>query len=70
MRTIPDLDRAALRLRDAMRFVLDSEQPERGLRAAIFAAISREQLEEDVQTVDDLIRGVDDKRYFDLLIDH
>jgi hypothetical protein len=50
LRTIPDLDRAALRLRDAMRFVLDPQQPEGGLRAAIFAAISREQLEEDVQT--------------------
>ena len=44
--------------------------PERGLRAAIFAAISREQLEEDVQTVDDLSRGEDETRYFDQLIDH
>jgi hypothetical protein len=70
LRTIRDLDRAALRLRDAMRFVLDPEQPEVGLRAAIFAAISKDQLEEDVQTVDDLSRGEDETRYFDQLIDH
>jgi TnpA family transposase len=70
LRTIADLDRSALRLREAMRFVLDRERPELGLRAAIFAAISREQLGADVQTVDDLSRGEDETRYFDQLIDH
>jgi hypothetical protein len=45
LRTIPNLDRAAARLRDAVRFLLDTNQPELGLREAIFEAISREQLE-------------------------
>ena len=70
LRTISDLDRAALRLRDAVRIVLGEEQTDLGLRAAIFAAIPRELLEEDVQTVDELSRGEDETRYFDQLIDH
>jgi hypothetical protein len=70
LKTIPELDRAASRLRDAVRFVLDAKQPDLGLRTAIFDAISREQLEKDVQTVDDLTRGEDETRYFDQLIDY
>jgi len=70
LRTIPNLDRAAARLRDAVRFVLDTNQPELGLREAIFEAISREQLEKDVQTVDDLSRAEAETRYFDQLISH
>jgi hypothetical protein len=70
LKTIPALDRAAAQLRDAVLFVLDEEQPDQGLRAAIFEAIPREQLEKDVQTVDALIRGGDETRYFDQLIDH
>jgi hypothetical protein len=70
LRTIRDLDQAALRLRDAMLFVLDPKQSDLGLRAAIFSAISRDQIEEAVQTVDDLSRGEDETRYFDQLIDH
>ena len=59
-----------MRLRDAVRIVLGEEQTDLGLRAAIFAAIPRELLEEDVQTVDELSRGEDETRYFDQLIDH
>src|SRR5450631_2626406 len=70
LKTIPTLDRAAAHLRDAVRLVLDEKQPDRGLRAVIFEAISREQLEKDVQTVDALIRGEDETRYFDQLVDH
>jgi hypothetical protein len=44
LKTIPELDRAASRLRDAARFVLDARQPDLGLRAAIFDVISREHL--------------------------
>jgi len=39
-----------------------------GLREPIFETISREQLEKDVQTVDDLSRGETETRYFDELI--
>jgi TnpA family transposase len=70
LRTIPELDCAAARLRDAVLFVIDEKQPDQGLRAAIFEAISREQLEKDVQTVNALTRGEDETRYFDQLIDH
>jgi TnpA family transposase len=70
LRSLRDLDQAALRLKDAMLFVLDAKQPDLGLRAAIFPAISRDQIEEAVQTVDDLSRGKDETRYFDQLIDH
>ncbi len=41
LRTISDLDRAALRLRDAVSIMLDDKQPDRGLRAAIFALVAR-----------------------------
>jgi hypothetical protein len=37
------------RLRDAVRFLLDTNQPELGLREVIFETISREQLEKDVR---------------------
>ena len=70
LETLPKLDLAALRLRDAVRFVLDAERPEVGLRAAIFEAIAREQLEEDVATIGEISRGQDEIRYFDQLIDH
>ena len=70
MESLPKLDLAALRLRDAVRFVLDAERPAVGLRAAIFEAIAREQLEEDVATICEISRGQDEIRYFDQLIDH
>ena len=68
--TIPELDRAALRLRDAVRIVLDDKQPDLALRAAIFALVSREQLEEDVHTVDNQTRGEDETHYYEHLVNH
>jgi hypothetical protein len=56
LKSIADLDRAALRLRDAVRVVLDVNQPDEALRAAIFALVPRERLEQDVHTVDELTR--------------
>jgi hypothetical protein len=70
LESLPKLDLAALRLRDAVRFVLDADRPEVGLRAAIFEAISRDQLEKDVVTIGEISRGKDETRYFDQLIDH
>jgi hypothetical protein len=70
LRTIPDLDRAALRMRDAVSILLDDQQPDRGLRAAIFALVSREQLEKDVATVDELAREEDEAHYYEHLINH
>jgi TnpA family transposase len=70
LKSIPDLDRAALRLRDAVRVVLDVNQPDEALRAAIFALVPREQLEQDVHTVDELSRGEDETHYFENLAHH
>ena len=70
LRTISDLDRAALRLRDAMRVVLDASQPDLALRAAIFALVPREQLEKDVNTVDKLSRSEDETHYYEHLVHH
>ena len=70
LESLPKLDLAALRLRDAVRFLLDAERPEVGLRAAIFEAIAREQLEQDVATIGEISRSEDETRYFDQMIDH
>ena len=40
------------------------------MREAIFEAISREQLEKDIPTVDDLSRDETETRYFEQLIGH
>jgi hypothetical protein len=48
LRTLPDLDASALRLREMGLIVLDPLYADAELRAAIFARISREQLEKDV----------------------
>jgi len=48
LETIGDLDAAALRLRDAVRIVLDSSYAHDAVRAAIFGLIARPQLEQDV----------------------
>lgn len=70
LKTIPNLDRATLRLRDAVRVVLDMNQPDEKLRAAIFALVPRKQLEEDIHTVDELSRGEDETHYYENLVHH
>jgi TnpA family transposase len=70
LKTLADLDRAALRLREGMRLVLDSNQSDTALRAAIFALIPREQLEQDVHTVGQLSREEDEFHHYEHLIGH
>jgi hypothetical protein len=50
LETMGDLDAAALRLRDAVRMVLDSTYADDAERAAVFSWIARPQLEQDVAT--------------------
>jgi hypothetical protein len=61
LRTLRDLDAAALRLRDACRVALDTGFPDDELRKAIFAAAGGEDnLEFAITTVGDLTRAPED----------
>lgn len=51
LRTLPELDAAALRLRALGLIVLDGSHADDRLRAAIFARIPRPQLEADIETI-------------------
>ena len=68
LETMGDLDAAALRLRDAVRIVLDPSYADGAVRAAIFALISRPQLEQDVHTVGKLSRAEEEGRYYEHLL--
>jgi hypothetical protein len=68
LRTLRDLDAAALRLRDACRVLLDGRYPDLELREAMLvAAGGEEQLELAVTRVTDLTRPPEDHYYQDLL---
>lgn len=68
LRTLRDLDAAALRLRDACRVALDPRYLNLELREAIFAAVGGEHnLEMAVTAVSDLTRPPEDHYYADLL---
>ncbi len=68
LRTIRDLDDAALTLKDVGRILLDDDLDEINLRQAIFARVSREELAEAVTLVELLARPRDE-RYEKELID-
>ncbi len=68
LRTLRDLDTAALRLRDACRVALDPRYSDLELREAILAAAgAEERLEMGVTTVTALTRPPEDHYYEDLL---
>jgi TnpA family transposase len=68
LRTLRDLDAAALRLRDACRVALDPRYSDLELREAMLAAAGGEdKLELAVTTVTDLTRQPEDHYYEDLL---
>jgi hypothetical protein len=60
LRTIHDLDAAAIRLNVVCKIVLDPQCEDGKLRSVIFERVAREQLERDSTTVDTLTRPQDD----------
>jgi len=68
LHTLPELDAAALRMREVCKVVLDPKCPDPKVRAWIFDLISRSQLEADVDTVGELSRAEQDRKYYDRLL--
>ncbi|MFI5304985.1 MAG: Tn3 family transposase [Nitrospiria bacterium] len=66
LRTIHNLDIAAIRLGEVCKIVLDPKFMDEELRTAIFKRVGRKHLEEAVATVDALTRSEDN--YYDFLI--
>jgi len=68
LRTLRDLDAAALRLREACLIVLDDAQPDAQIRSAVFAHVPREQLVAASARVGELARPADDRGYYEGLL--
>src|SRR3954470_3618652 len=66
LRTLKDLDRAALLLRQACLVVLDPGCADRRVRDAVFARVPRDQLTQAVAQVADLVGPPDEHYYEDL----
>ena len=66
LRTIKDLDAAAIRLSQVCRLVLTPDLPDADLRSAIFTALEREELEAAVIQVDSIVRPPEDVYYREL----
>ncbi|MGA2986948.1 MAG: Tn3 family transposase [Terriglobia bacterium] len=66
LRTIKDLDAAALQLTQVCRLVLDPDLQDAELRSAIFKAVEREELEAAVSQVDSIARPPEDVYYREL----
>jgi TnpA family transposase len=67
LRTLKDLDAAALKLSTACSVLLDLDCDDTQLRGAIFAQISQAQLAKAVEQVESLARPPDDRYYPELL---
>ena len=68
LHTLPELDAAALRMREVCKVVLDPKCPDSQVRVWIFDSISRSQLEADVDIVGELSRAEQDRKYYDQLL--
>lgn len=66
LRTLKDLDRAALLLRQACLVVLDPGCTDRRVRDSVFTQVPRDQLTQAVTQVADLVGPPDDHHYEDL----
>jgi hypothetical protein len=66
LRTIKDLDAAAIQLTQVCRLILNGEVQDAELRSAIFKTLEREQLETAVNQVDSLVRPPEDVYYQEL----
>ena len=60
LRTLRDLDQAALALREACSILLDPQYPDQQVREAAFERIPEAQLRRAVETIDTLARPADD----------
>jgi hypothetical protein len=67
LRTLKDLDSAALKMRGVCTFLLDPSYPDENIRNIIFENVSRESLMEAITSVDQLTRPPNDKYYEHLL---
>jgi len=67
LRTLKDLDQAAIALRKACTIILDDTYKDESLRKAIFASIARSSIEDAVITVDEIARPRDDRFYQELV---
>jgi hypothetical protein len=67
LRSLRDLDAAALRLRVACTVLLDARYRDHEVREAVFALVAPEDLAEAALTVEALTRPPDDRHYEDLL---
>lgn len=56
LRTLKDLDKAAIALAKACALILDEEQSSDDLRASIFSLIAKPQLEQAIGTINDIAR--------------
>ena len=66
LRSIKDLDAAAIQLAQVCRLILDSDVSDAELRPAIFKALNPEALNEAVHQVDNLVRPPEDVYYREL----
>ena len=66
LRTIKDLDAAAIQLTQVCRLVLNPDLQDAELRSAIFKALEREELEAAVSQVDSIVRPPEDVYYREL----
>ncbi len=66
LRTIKDLDSAAIQLSQVCRLVLDDALPDAELRPAIFTALERDALKAALSQVDSIVRPPEDVYYKEL----
>ncbi len=67
LRTIHDLDAAAIQLKDVCKVVVDPNCSDRALRSTIFQRVAKEQVEEAIAIIDSLTRPEGDNYYEFLL---
>lgn len=67
LRTLKDLDQAAIALRKACTIILDDTYKDENLREAIFASIARSSIENAISTVDEIARPQDGRFYQELV---
>jgi len=67
LRTLKDLDQAAISLRKACAIILDNDYEDKNLREAIFASVERSSIENAVTTIDQIARPKDGRSRVDHL---